>query len=294
MAGIYVNDKGTWKLPKSVWVKSGTWRVCKNVFINNRGYWQELIKTVDITSSKSNFNLWEYVGSPTEPISLIVNIASGVEIFSSGPTLPQWCPYRCTTTRKNLPKRPTAFTVGNFPTGSTVVINNNGYISGGGGFGGAGGNSFAKGPNYNNQMSGSTGGAGGDGIAKGSNNNFDCTIVNTGTIAGGGGGGGGARAYYRPPQHQWANGFYSAGGNGGDGAGITGYSKTQGGGGGTNSDNNVTGTDGGQGGAVGENGQAGQAPLSQYSNGAGGQAGKAIIANGIEIAVSGNIDGAIG
>ena len=291
MAGIYVNDKGTWKLPKSVWVKSGTWRVCKNVYINNRGYWQELIKTIDITSSKSNFNLWEYVGSPTEPISLIVNIASHVEIFSSGPTLPQWCPYYCTTTRTNLPKRPTAFTVGNFPTGSTVIINNNGYISGGGGFGGAGSNSFARGPNYNNQRYGSDGGAGGDGIVKGSNNNFDCTIVNTGTIAGGGGGGGGAGSTWIPPAN-YQNGYYSAGGNGGDGAGITGYSKTQGGSGASNIENNVTGTDGGQGGAVGENGQAGQA--NGTPNGAGGQAGKAIIANGIEIAVSGNIDGAIG
>ena len=291
MAGIYVNDKGTWKLPKSVWVKSGTWRVCKNVYINNRGYWQELIKTIDITSSKSNFNLWEYVGSPTEPISLIVNIAPHVEIFSSGPTLPQWCPYYCTTTRTNLPKRPTAFTVGNFPTGSTVIINNNGYISGGGGFGGAGSNSFAKGSNYNNQKYGSDGGAGGDGIVKGSNNNFDCTIVNTGTIAGGGGGGGGAGSTWIPPAN-YQNGYYSAGGNGGDGAGITGYSKTQGGSGASNIENNVTGTDGGQGGAVGENGQAGQS--NGTPNGAGGQAGKAIIANGIEIAVSGNIDGAIG
>ena len=83
MAGIYVNDKGTWKLPKSVWVKSGTWRVCKNVYINNRGYWQELIKTIDITSSKSNFNLYEYLGSPSEALSVVVNISSFVEIFSS-------------------------------------------------------------------------------------------------------------------------------------------------------------------------------------------------------------------
>ena len=292
MAGIYVKDNGVWKLPKSVWVKDGTWKPCKNIYINNRGYWQPLIQTVDLTSSKSNFNLYNHVGKPTQPISLVFNIASYVEIFSSGPTLPKWCPYKCTTTRTNLPKRPTAFTVGNFPTGSTVIINNNGYISGGGGYGGAGGNSFAKGSNYPRQLNGSTGGAGGDGITKGSNNNFDCTIVNTGTIAGGGGGGGGAGSYYQPPQNQFANGTNSNGSSGGDGAGITGYSKTQGGSSASNKDNNVNGTDGGQGGAVGENGQAGQAPSN--NNGAGGKAGKAIIAKGIEIAVSGNIDGAIG
>ena len=293
MAGIYVNDEGTWKLPKSIWVKSGTWRVCKNVYVNSGGAWKELIKTVDITSSKSNLNLYEYLGSPSQALSVVVNIASGVEISSNGPTLPQWCPYNCTTTRTNLPKRPTAFTVGNFPTGSTVIINNNGYISGGGGYGGAGANSFAKGYSYNNQLDGSNGGDGGDGIVKGSSNNFDISIVNTGTIAGGGGGGGGGGSYYLPPSNPYSNGMNSAGGNGGDGAGITGYSKTQGGGSGSNKDNNVNGIDGGQGGAVGEDGQAGQAPATRYRNGAGGKAGKAI-GSGIEIAVSGNIDGAIG
>ena len=223
MAGIYVKDNGVWKLPKSVWIKaSGTWRVCKNVYVNRSGAWKELIKTVDITSSKSNFNLYEYLGSPSQALSVVVNISGGVDIFSSGPSLPQWCPYNCTTTRTNLPKRPTAFTVGNFPAGSTVIINNNGYISGGGGFGGAGGNSFAKGPNYNNQLSGSTGGAGGDGIVKGSSNNFDCSIVNTGTIAGGGGGGGGAGAYFVPSESQFVQGYNTAGGNGGDGGGVTG------------------------------------------------------------------------
>ena len=99
MAGAYVKQDGVWKLPKSIWVKSGTWRVCKNVYVKSGGVWRELIKTVDITSSKSNFNLYEYLGSPSQALSVVVNIASGVEIFSNGPTLPQWCPYECTTTR---------------------------------------------------------------------------------------------------------------------------------------------------------------------------------------------------
>ena len=298
MAGVYVNDEGSWKLPKSVWVNQlGTWRVCKNVYVNKSGAWKELIKTVDITSNQSNFNLYQHLGSPEQAISVIVNIGFDVTISSDGPTLPQWCPYYCTTTRVNLPKRPTAFTVGNFPSGSTIIINNNGYISGGGGYGGAGGASPAKGPSYNSQVSGTAGGAGGDGIVKGSSNNYDCTIVNTGTIAGGGGGGGGAASYYIPSTGQYNQGSSSQGGSGGDGGGVTGYSKTQGGPSSSNTETNpgyVYGTDGGNGGALGENGQVGQAPNPyRASNGAGGQAGKAV-GGGIELAVSGTIIGAIG
>ena len=293
MAGLYVNKDDKWYLPKSIWVKhSGTWRVCNNVYIKHGGAWREMIKSVTLTSNRANFNLYDHVGRPSQPISLIFTINSNVVISSSGPTLPQWCPYYCTTTRKNLPKRPTAFTVGNFPSGSTVIINNNGYISGGGGYGGAGGNSFAKGSRYPYELDGSAGGDGGDGIIKGSNNNYDCTIVNTGTIAGGGGGGGGAGSYFIPSTGQWQPGGNSSGGSGGDGAGVTGYSRTQGGNSASNNTENVTGIDGGQGGAIGEDGQAGQAPSNR--NGAGGKAGKAIISQGISIAVSGNIDGAIG
>ena len=292
MAGIYVKDKGIWKLPKSVWVKSGTWHVCKNVYVKQGGSWRELIKTIDITSNQNNFNLYSYLGSPSQALSVVVNIASNVTIGSSGPTLPQWCPHKCTTTRKNLPKRPTAFTVGNFPTGSTVIINNNGYISGGGGYGGAGGNSFAKGPRYPYELDGSNGGDGGDGIVKGSSRNFDISLVNTGTIGGGGGGGGGGGSYFYPSQGQFQPGYNTSGGNGGDGAGVTGYKKTQGGSSSSNTDNNVTGIDGGQGGALGENGQAGQQAKST-KNGAGGKAGKAV-GSGIEIVESGAIIGATG
>ena len=84
MAGIYVNDEGTWKLPKSIWINQlGTWRVCKNVYVNSSGAWKELIKTVDITSNKSNFNLHSYLGSPSQALSVVVNINSNVVISSS-------------------------------------------------------------------------------------------------------------------------------------------------------------------------------------------------------------------
>ena len=283
MAGVYVNDEGTWKLPKSIWVKSGTWRVCKNVFVKSGGEWKELIKTVDITSSKSNFNLYSYLGSPSQALSVVVNIASGVEIFSND-----------SASRSNPPKRTTAFTVGNFPTGSTVIINNNGYISGGGGWGGRG---YRAGNFY---TVGSNGGAGGDGIVKGSSNNFDISIVNTGTIAGGGGGGAGGQARYVcppvPPNIYESGCGYVAGNQGGDGAGITGASRTQGGS--PKTTNNNTGaigsdntTTGGFGGALGDAGSGnGQSGNYARSGGAGGKA----IGSGIEIAVSGTIIGAVG
>ena len=137
MAGLYVKNASRWYLPKSIWVKlSGTWRVCQNVYIKHGGVWREMIKTVTLSSNRTNFNLWDYVGRPSQPISLVFTINSNVVISATRPKLSQWCPYWCVDLRASLPSLPTAFTVGNFPTGSTVIINNNGYISGGGGYGG--------------------------------------------------------------------------------------------------------------------------------------------------------------
>ena len=266
MAGAYVKQDGVWKLPKSIWVKSGTWRVCKNVYVKSGGAWRELIQTVDITSSKSDLNLYSYLGSPSQALSVVVNIAGGVEIFSGN------------TSGNRTP----ALTVGNFPTGSTVIINNNGYISGGGGFGGRGGE------RSNNNIP-SNGTNGGDGIVKGSSNNFDISIVNTGTIAGGGGGGAGGQVRYVcppvPPNIYDDGCRYVDGADGGQGAGITGASRTQGGSPVPNADT------GGFGGALGDAGQGnGQQGQLAKSGGAGGKA----IGSGIEIAVSGTIIGAIG
>ena len=271
MAGIYVNDEGTWKLPKSIWVNQlGTWRVCSNVYVNKSGAWREMIKSVDLDSSKENFNLYEYVGSPAQPLSLIFNIGSNKEITSPPNPVPK-DQYGRDARPMSATTVPTAFTVGNFPSGSTVIINNNGYISGGGGYGG-GGKAANKVPPGQNA---------GNGIEKGSSNNFDCTIVNTGTIAAGGGGGGGGLF----------SGWYGQGAVGGEGAGIPGYNRTQGGpsqflpaqsaGFGPSYPSSTS----GQG---GDNGGDGEDKVS-----AGGKGGKAIISNGIEIAVSGTILGEV-
>lgn len=274
-AGIYVKDDGVWKLPKSIWVKSGTWRVCNNVYVKEGGSWREMIKTVDLTSNTSDFNLYSHVGSPSQPLALIFNIASNVTISSSSVTSGY---------------RTTAFTVGNFPSGSTIIINNNGIIAGGGGARG-------KGADLRYAMNnGGAGGNGGYGLVKGSNNNYDCTLVNTGTIAGGGGGGGGGAGNVQ------SNGAVT-GADGGQGAGITGYSPTQGeqgqprksgslvviGG----ADGIIYGGAGGNGGSNNTNGTAG-GNASRWKGGAGGKGRPAILGSGIEIAVSGNIDGGIG
>ena len=279
MAGIYVKSNGTWKLPKSVWINQlGTWRVCKNVYVNKSGAWKELIKTVDITSNKSNFNLHSYLGSPSQALSVVVNINSNVVISSSN------------TSGNRTP----AFTVGNFATGSTVIINNNGYISGGGGFGGSAG--YRNGSYFYEP---GNGGAGGVGITKGSSRNYDCTIVNTGTIAGGGGGGAGGPYRYLcppvPPNIYFSGCGWANGNTGGQGAGITGYSRTQGGPPMTfsayNNKPKPSTATGGVGGALGERGANNNTNGVQYRTG--GAGGKAITGN-IEIAVSGNIIGGIG
>jgi len=268
MAGLYVKQDGVWKLPRSIWVKSGTWRVCNNVYIKEDGSWREMIKSVDLDSSKQNFNLYEYVGSPAQPLSLIFNVGSGKEITSNNTKPSVW---------KNFPPRTPAFTVGNFPAGSTVIINNNGYITGGGGFGGGGGNNVEAGT-FNGQLTpvnGYTGGKGGDGMVKGSSNNFDCTLVNTGTVAGGGDGGNGGRSSRSTGPFGTAG--VLQGGNGGDGAGITGYSRTQGGTGQPKACSTYNG-----------NTQCSTAGTSGKSL---GESGKAVV--GVDIAVSGTIIGAV-
>lgn len=269
MAGLYVKNAGKWYLPKSIWVKhSGTWRVCNNVYIKHGGTWREMIKSVTLTSNRTNFNLHSYVGSPSQPLSLIFTINSNVTISSSG-----------TSGGYRTP----AFTVGDFPNGSTVIINNNGFIRGGGGAGGVGGTGY-----QNQARKPTAGGNGGYGLIKGSSRSYDCTLVNTGTIAGGGGGGGGGNG-------NGTSSFAVSGGRGGEGAGVTGNSPSQGGrgssggcytappiaGGGT-----ACGGAGADGGGNGENGK---------SAGASGGLGRpAILSSGISIAVSGDIDGGIG
>ena len=276
MAGLYVKDLGVWKLPKSVWIKAGSvWRVCSNVYVKHNGSWREMMKTVTISGSQTNFNLYNYVGRPSQPLNLIVTIPANVTIFSSDQQLTY-----------NIPPRTTAFTVGAFPAGSTVIINNNGYISGGGGFGGSGAGKQSNGPNYTS-ITGAKGGDGSYGIIKGGSG-YTCTIVNTGTIAGGGGGGGGAGRI----DGGGISTSYITGADGGYAAGITGYSNRIGqlGTKSPSFNQNVS----GNGGNCGQNGTAGGGYGSTAYGGGPGGTGRPAIGSGIEIAVSGTILGGIG
>ena len=291
MAGVYANDNGAWKLPKSIWVKSGgVWRVCSNVYVKYNGSWREMMKTVTITGSQTNFNLHNYVGRPSQPLNLIVTIPANVTI-SSYDVLPTGGYQNRTTFRYNIPPRTNAFTVGAFPAGSTVIINNNGYISGGGGFGGSGANKQSNGPNYPN-VTGAKGGDGSYGIIKGGSG-YTCTIVNTGTIAGGGGGGGGSGGTtgYINQFEQTGAGYW----DGGDGAGITGYSDSIGQSIAPISYPGASAGDG-KGGDCGKNGQPGYNFNVRYPtfNGGPGGLGRSAIGGGIEIAVSGTILGGVG
>ena len=286
MAGLHVKDLGAWKLPKSIWVKNGgVWRVCSNVYVKSGGAWREMMKTVTISGNQTNFNLHNYVGRPSQPLNLIVTIPANVTI-SSYDVLPTGGYNNQVTFRYNIPPRTNAFTVGAFPAGSNIIINNNGYISGGGGFGGSGSNKQSNSLNYPN-ISAAKGGDGSYGIIKGGSG-YTCTVANTGTIAGGGGGGGGSGG-------QTVNGGFNnlfteriGYWNGGDGAGISAPSTTLG--------QTIASDGNGRGGDCGKNGQPGRTFSNRYPTGRGGPGGlgRTAIGGGIEIAVSGTILGGVG
>lgn len=108
-----------------------------------------------ISANTTNVNLFTLAGSPTTARRVIVTINAGVTVGATAGN--------------------TAFTVGQFPTGSTIQINNNGSIQG---YGGTAGTS-------------TTGGSGGDALNANYPNQTVVINNNTGaTIYGGGGGGG--------------------------------------------------------------------------------------------------------
>jgi hypothetical protein len=110
--------------------------------------------TLTINSTVTNYNIFTSAGSPTGAREVILNITSSGVVGGVGST---------------------ALTVGQFPTGSTITINNSGSILG---FGGAAGTT-------------TTGGNGGDGIKADYPN--QTVIINnlSGAFIRGGGGGGG-------------------------------------------------------------------------------------------------------
>jgi hypothetical protein len=162
---VYVKDSSTWYPSKQIYVKnSGAWVEPQEVYIRDSGSWKLLHKVVTISSNTNNLNLFSYIGSPSIPLTLRVNINSGVVIGSTSSSTP-------------------SLESGSFPTGSQIIIVNAGTIKGAGGAGGTG-------ANYGG--SATAGSAGGTALSISAISQGNIIIDNsTGFIYGGGGGGGG-------------------------------------------------------------------------------------------------------
>jgi hypothetical protein len=182
--------------------------------------------TFTVTSSNSPYNCFTAAGSPTAAGSYIFNIGSGVVQGSNVDTTP-------------------AMSIGAFPSGSTVRINNAGTIQGAGGDGGSGAT-----PSGVGTTAGNPGGAGGTALA--GTSGITTTLNNTGSIIGGGGG---------------AGSVGGAGGGAGSGGGSAGSAGTATAGGAAGGGGGGAAAGGGQG-VVGHNGTG--------SGGAGGAAGYSI------------------
>ena len=149
---LNVKDGSVWKEIKNVFVNlNGVWKEVSEVFIKENDLWKIAHKSgFTLTlSSDTNINLYslfvnEY-GSPSDAVNITAIVPPDVIIGGVGST---------------------ALTVGNFPSGSTINLINQGSIQG---FGGS-----------------INGGNGGDAI----NTSVPIFIDNQGTIYGGGGGGG--------------------------------------------------------------------------------------------------------
>jgi hypothetical protein len=69
-------------------------------FMNQRSFGV----VITISSTTTNYNLFTAAGSPSAAVNLTLNINSGVTVGGTGSS--------------------TAFTIGQFPTGSVITINN--------------------------------------------------------------------------------------------------------------------------------------------------------------------------
>lgn len=253
---INVNDNGTFKVAKEVYVHNGAeWQEPIEIYIHDGTSWVLLHKKYDLNTNGAGINLYTLVGSPTSKITLKATINAGVTISSSNTASP-------------------ALSIGQFPAGSQIYLINNGTIVGAGGAGGLGG------------VYGVRGGVAGSNGGIGINADFAVNITNNGTIAGGGGGGGGGgvtRYNYTSGKSTYT--AYAPGGGGGGGAGVVAGAGGEGsasGSAGTSTAGGAGGTSsydpGGAGGARGSNGAAGDGG-NFYGAGAGGIGGAAVSGN---------------
>jgi len=264
----YLNQAGIWREAKNIWVKQGgIWRVVNEKYVKQGGTWRLVYKRNfeffdTISSLIFDYNLstkavlagWDGVS----PLEATITITASGAVASSSLATP-------------------AFLIPTLPTGSVVILNNNGIVAGRGGTGGNGAPSGVCGC-----LPGQPGTAGGTAILIQS----PTTINNLGTIGGGGGGGGGGGAECT---YIWNA---SAGGGGGgagfgeggvtNGCGVTfgrfggpGAAGTLTTGGAGGFPGNPFTASGGAGGNLGMPGNSGQ--TIDNSGGAGGPPGNAII-----------------
>lgn len=264
-----------------------------------------------INTTVTNYNIFTAAGSPTTAINVILNITSSGVVGGVGTT---------------------ALTVGQFPTGSTITINNSGVIRG---FGGAAGTSTVGGnggdalnANYANQtvvinnLAGAFiqggGGGGGKGGVGGGGQFTTAVFLGQGNPSGGCGGScteqyPGVGAYcggncgssgknvvcYDCLRNTTTNTDGGAGGNGGVGQGYA-QTNTNGLAGAAGGTNAGTGGTGGNGAVYGSNGATGATGANgNRTNGvagsAGGTAGRYLVkgANSVTLNNSGTVAGGL-
>lgn len=278
---LNVNVDGTWRTASKVYPRvSGSWVTAKELWAYMSGGWQSAWKngvTYINTSDRTSANIFELMGSPTQPDNYVFEnqaaISAGTGYY--------------------------ALRTGVFPAGSTLKIINKGYIEGKGGDGGA----------YTG-----AGQPGGAALYLDMPCILDNSL---GTIRGGGGGGGGAQQYNAPAYYNRAAGGGGAGANSGTpGTGTVGNPNptltvyptagtvTAGGvGGRIRIYSSPTGWSDSQGGAGGSSGMPGQngstskgssTPVTSLAY-SGGAAGNGVIKNGnhLEIHAQGTLLGSV-
>ncbi len=264
------------------------------------------VRTVNITSDQTNYNLRTALGSPSGAMRIVVNIASGVSIKSSNRSTP-------------------AFDEGSgWAAGTIITVRNSGSILGAGGGGGDGGSAgwVLSGDKTNNtNTSGGTGSAGGAALRLTVPTFVDNASGQIFGGGGGGGGGGGSIAWYlsdsdyvlaHPANGGGGGRGYNAAGGGGRGVvnnytdftpptmnvGYAGSGSSAGAGGTQVIDGTVTVPAGGNGGDWGTAGSNGATTtrtgpewhiVTASANGSGGAGGKAVDLNGQTLTwISGN------
>jgi len=253
---------------------SNVWQEQLQVESSIGGAQVDVHKTIilNITADTDEYNIFTSAGSPALPVSVLVNVASGVVVGSTSTS------------------NPAMDTGTGWHSQSQLFMTNDGLIAGAGGTGGIGGNVVKGDPPSCGVASAGT--AGGDAI----NLQFDIETINNGVINGGGGGGGGGGG---AGVHAFSSNGCAGGGGGGGGSG----SGSGGAGGTTDCGTTATGgtgsagtdIEGGGGGSAGSGNVGGHT----YSGGSGGTGGLPAVAGdtgstGVEVGNGCSSSGAAG